>query len=132
MITLEWIKTIAENLRLGLYKPEILYFGGGRICLTDVNRNVALEIQVSIKSGVNIQTEGKTTTRQVYDSHVDVCVTIRPKNSNRLDDYKWITYIVDSTDDNFLFWKDFNNWIRQNDVDNKLQLELKVMEAFTL
>lgn len=132
MITLEWVKTIAENLRLGLYKPEILYFGGGRICLTDVNRNVALEIQVSIKSGVNIQTEGKTTTRQVYDSHADVCVTVRPKNSNRIDDYKWTTYTVDSTDDNFLFWKDFNNWIRQNDIDNKLQLELKVMEAFTL
>lgn len=132
MITLEWVKTIAENLRLGLYKPEILYFGGGRVCLTDVNRNVVLEIQVSIKSGVNIQTEGKTTTRQVYDSHVDVCVTIRPKNSNRIDDYKWTTYTVDSADDNFLFWKDFNNWIRQHNIDNKLQLELKVMEAFTL
>ena len=131
MITLEWVKTIAENLRLGLYKPEILYFGGGRVCLTDVNRNVVLEIQVSIKSGVNIQTEGKTT-RQVYDSHVDVCVTIRPKNSNRIDDYKWTTYTVDSADDNFLFWKDFNNWIRQHNIDNKLQLELKVMEAFTL
>lgn len=130
MITLEWIKTIAENLRLGLYENKISFMGTnyGGVKITDVDNNISLEI-MSNKRKNQIFTKkwnGKEIVETEYycDVHCVICDAQAKKFLVHKPFY--------GIHDDYAFWSDFSDWIKQKREDISMQAELKAIETFTL
>lgn len=137
MITLEWLKEIAENLRLGLYKSKNISFTGtqlGGVVITDIDNNICLELVVNKhKDQLTRKTlTGKTIETSDYRYYCNVHGLIYyPKSKDKLEFVSHRPYYTVEGKD-YSFWADFAEWIRQQREDRAMQAELKAIEAFTL
>lgn len=130
MITLEWVKTIAENLRLGLYENKISFmetnYGGVKI--TDIDNNISLEI-MSDKRKNQIFTKkwnGKEIVETEY--YCDVYCAVYNAQAKKL----LVCKPFHGVYNDYTFWSDFSDWIKQKREDVRMQAELKAIETFTL
>ena len=130
MITLEWVKTIAENLRLGLYKDKISFIGTqyGGVKIIDVCNDIVLEI-TSQKCKEQISSKkwnGKEMAETKLYCNVH-CIVWHAKSKEFLTHKPFY-----NTYDDYAFWADFSDWIKQKREDVSMQAELKAIETFTL
>lgn len=139
MITLEWLKEVAENLRLGLYKSEILEFSQDKVKLKNINANIGLHISVEFECekydthySRNIFGQCKKTSESKHWKERLVYCGTGPLNSKNGEDWEEEFIWLPETDSNYQFWSEFREWIIQHSRDNKMRTELKAMEAFTV
>jgi hypothetical protein len=130
MITLEWVKTIAENLRLGLYGNKISFMGTnyGGVKITDINNNIVLEIASQKRKSQTFikKWNGKEIIETEYYCDVH-CVAYDAKAKEFL-----VHKPFNGISDDYAFWSDFSDWIKQKREDVSMQAELKAIETFTL
>lgn len=130
MITLEWVKTIAENLRLGLYENKVSFIGTdyGGVKIINIDNNISLEI-ISNKRKNQIFTKkwnGKEIVKTEY--YCDVHCVVYDAQAKKLLVHKPFHGVYDD----YTFWSDFSDWIKQKREDVSMQAELKAIETFTL
>lgn len=130
MITLEWVKTIAENLRLGLYGNKISFIGTnyGGVKIKDIDNNIALEIMSNKRKNQTFTKKwnGKEIVETKYCCDVH-CVVYDAQGKEFL-----VHKPFYGVYDDYAFWSDFSDWIKQKREDVSMQSELKAIETFTL
>lgn len=144
MITLEWVKTIAENLRLGLYKPEsVTFHPGGEVTIKDIDSNVQIKLHVFpnviyeahsySKNWFGKEIKKKDPNYPKHYMHVTVYTTNLERSQIPIvGGSTWTKVFEEFKDEDYYFWSDFKTWIMATRKSLEMQLELKALEAFTL
>lgn len=129
MITLKWLKTVAENLRLGLYTtPKRVYFRkGGEVCIKDLDNKISISMYSYI-----IQTpqsyKNKKQKEEIYTPSIVLKTIITELDIEGATHF--IDYLIEGEE--YKFWEDFTHWCQQQYKDRELNMDLKAIELFTL
>lgn len=129
MITLEWLKTVAENLRLGLYTtPKLVYFRkGGEVCIKDLDNKISISMYPCVARAPQYF-KNKKQKEEIYTPYVALRTIITEL------DVEGATHFIDHLIEGkeYKFWEDFAHWCQQQYKDRELNMDLKAVELFTL